>query len=81
MNIYTKPGDKVVYAYPENGYPVDKAHAKRHLKFLEIYTIESIEVGDFHTSIKLIEVSFWFNSVHFEDLRNLISHDISNTKI
>ena len=68
MNIYAVSGDKVVFAYPDNGSDCDREKALSYLTPNERYTIDRTRVGSFSTKIFLQEVhGVPFNSVMFED--------------
>ena len=70
MNIYAKKGDKVRFAYPDNGRDYDIENAKEHLEPGKEYTIESTSVGQSLTHVYLQEFpGVSFNSVHFEDAK------------
>ncbi len=75
LDIWAPPGTKVRVIYdengePKNGYTGDKELVKSHLKNDELYTIDSIDVGSSHSSVKLKEIpSIPFNSVCFEQER------------
>ena len=69
MNIYAKKGTKVQYT-GKGGYDGDKNQASRFLKVGEIYTVESIIVDGWSSSVILAEVGKErFNSVHFEEVK------------
>ncbi|MDO8558373.1 MAG: hypothetical protein Q7S09_04280 [bacterium] len=71
MNIYAKPGSRVVFSHPNNGYPGDQKNAQRHLQVGHTYTVERTEVHSFSTRVFLQEVpGTFFNSVLFEDAKN-----------
>lgn len=68
MNIYANKGDKVIFT-GKNGTDHDKEYAtKKGLKVGATYTIESTDVGGWHTTVYLQEVpNASFNSVMFMD--------------
>jgi hypothetical protein len=67
MDIFKKPGTKVIYKYPNWGYKCDQEKAKELLDLEREYTIEKISVGNYYTSVYLKEVpGVAFNSVLFE---------------
>ena len=69
MNIYAQRGDKVVFAYPKNGWEGVVQTAKTYLKGGQIYTVDYTEVGQSRTYVYLIEFpEAPFNSVQFEDV-------------
>ena len=62
----TKPGDRVKFAFPNNGRAHDQVHAQKHLASGAEYTIARLDVGSWHTDVHLEEVQgAYFNSVHF----------------
>ena len=66
MDIYSKPGTKVRFAYPDAGYPHHQADARKHLEEGYGYTVERTEVESCHTDVYLQEIpSVAFNSVMF----------------
>lgn len=66
MNIYSEPGTKVVFAYPNNGYASEQEHAKQFLTVGAIYTVSDTEVGISYTHVWLREIpNHFFNSVQF----------------
>jgi hypothetical protein len=68
MNIYAKPGQRVVFAYPSNGYEHEQHTCAEHLEVDKTYTIQRTEVGDSSTGVWLQEVpNVRFNSVMFVD--------------
>ena len=72
MNIYAKKGDRVVFAYPKNGYDRHVATAAKYLKKDETYTIDHTEVGSWHTDVYLQEIpGVSFNSVQFVDAEEI----------
>ncbi|MGM0175730.1 RusA family crossover junction endodeoxyribonuclease [Enterococcus sp. DIV0800] len=68
MNIYAKPGDKIIYAFPKNGREVDQALADKWLKLGDVYTVEAIERNLSFTTVYLEKLpNLRFNSSLFED--------------
>lgn len=68
MNIYAPPGTRVVFAHPTYGYTPHQETAAEHLVAGDVYTVESTDVGDFHTDVFLRErPGVAFNSVMFEE--------------
>lgn len=62
----TSPGDKVIFAYPTNGWSNDQNRAFEHLVVGKEYTIKDVVVGDWSSLVVLKEVpGVRFNSVHF----------------
>ena len=71
MNIYAKPGDKIIFAFPANGFDYDHDDAAAAgLEEGTEYIIEKIEVMDWVTRVWLEGVKNpgrGFNSVMFAD--------------
>ncbi|MBA4537838.1 hypothetical protein H1Z61_12020 [Bacillus aquiflavi] len=68
MNIHAKEGDKVVFAYPNNGLNSDKEKAAKYLQLYKEYTVDSTVVRSSSTDVYLKEIpDVHFNSVHFID--------------
>lgn len=70
MNINAKKGHKVTVTEEtiNNGYPHHKVFANKYLKVGEVYTVENIHIGDWHTDVEVKEIpDMLFNSVHFID--------------
>lgn len=70
MNIWSKKGHKikVTKLSINNGYTHDSQKAKKYLTVGRIYTVENIDVYDFHSSVEIRELpGIWFNSVNFID--------------
>ncbi|MFE4029295.1 hypothetical protein ACFX4N_24395 [Priestia sp. YIM B13551] len=62
----TKPGDKLVCKYPDNGMRSDGIQAKKYLQLDKEYTVEHIQVYGSRTEVALKEFpGELFNSVHF----------------
>jgi len=67
--LEVKKGDKIVFKYPENGYKYDQDKAKDHLVYNGVYTVNMIDVHNWHTNIYLEEFpTVPFNSVFFENV-------------
>ncbi len=67
MNIYARPGTKLIFAHPNYGYNYDRAHAAKHLTPGKTYTLKRTDVGRSSTRVYLEEIpDTWFNSVQFE---------------
>jgi hypothetical protein len=78
MNIYAKEGDKVVYAYPENGYKPEQEKAAKMLELGKTYTVQATDVDSWATQVYLKEfTNVAFNSVLFEDLDKEQNHAIA----
>lgn len=69
MNIYAKPGDKVMVTEESSrhGYDHNKAAVKERLSLNTVYIVEEMEVHNFSSSVKLQGIDWWFNTVNFED--------------
>ncbi len=62
-----KEGTLVRFKYPENGYPSQIDQAQRFLEENKVYTVDFVEIYDWHTDIVLREFpGESFNSVMFE---------------
>lgn len=67
MNIYAESGSLVVYT-GEGGYDVHREVGDKYLRVGETYTVDSTDVGCWHTDVYLKEVpGVPFNSVMFDD--------------
>lgn len=68
MNIHAQEGDKVIFAYPDNGWEWQKEHALKYLTINTEYTIDFTDVHSSSTDIYLKEFpEVKFNSVQFRD--------------
>lgn len=67
MNIYTPAGYKVMYAFPESGYELDKEYNEKiGLVVGQEYTVSGTDVGGSYTTVYLEEFpDESFNSVNF----------------
>lgn len=66
MDINSKPGTKVVFLYPNNGYPQDKKYVKQHLEEGQTYTVKHVRSSQSISYVELEEVpGKTFNTVHF----------------
>jgi hypothetical protein len=67
MPVVIPRGTKVVFAFPENGYPADRERLKRlELQPGAEYTVDSTEVHSWSTSLRLREFpGEVFNTVNF----------------
>jgi len=80
MNIYAKKGTKVVFKFPENGYPYERKTAEKYLRVGETYTVESVIIDSWVSSVELQEIpNVRFNTVHFAHLVD-VSEEQSLTK-
>ncbi len=67
MSLHAKHGDKVRF-HNEGGYYDDKVVALKYLKVGEIYTVDYITIGSFHSTVRLVECGEEaFNTAGFED--------------
>ena len=70
MNIYAKEGNKVIVTEEsaKNGYDSDTEKVKKYLQINGVYTVEKVEIHNWHTDVYLKEVpNIYFNSVNFVD--------------
>lgn len=67
MNVFElKPGDTVVFSYPQNGYDHDVLEAREHLEPGKSYMLERVRIGGWEARLYLKEVpGVSFNSVQF----------------
>jgi hypothetical protein len=66
MRLDTKPGERVVFMFPDRGDSVDVLDGKRHLVVGEAYTVAALDVRNFVTYVILRECpQVFFNSVQF----------------
>ncbi|UNY48731.1 hypothetical protein P9294_gp016 [Bacillus phage FADO] len=69
MDIYSKEGDKVVFAYPDHGRYGDQEIAKEYLEHGKVYTVDCIAVGGSSSSVSLKEIpNVFFNTVMFKNV-------------
>ena len=67
MNIYSKPGTKVIFS-GENGYEFEQANARMIFTIGQEVTLKAIDVSDWSTSVQFEEYpNKWYNSVMFKD--------------
>lgn len=70
MKLYAEKEHKVTVTEQSiiNGYDYDMEKAKKFLKVGEIYTVESMEVHNWSSTVRLKEIpNQEFNSVNFVD--------------
>lgn len=68
MDLETKPAERVRFI-GHGGYEWQQQEARKHLKVGETYTVESMDVGDWSSSVSLAEYpGKQFNSVMFENV-------------
>jgi len=67
MSIDTKPGQFVRYTN-KNGHDHDREKANKLLTEGAIYQVECMDVGGFHSDVKLTNSNLWYNSVMFENV-------------
>ena len=66
MDIYSEPGTKVIFKYPDNGRDYDKSQVLEYLTIYATYTVENIQVGQSSSHVQLKEhPNMRFNTVHF----------------
>lgn len=68
MDIYTRPGRKVIFTGC-NGHDHQREHANKVLSVGQAYTVKYIDVHSFCSYVELEEVPGEFNSVMFDDFR------------
>lgn len=74
MDIYTKKGTMVQFRHPDAGYNSHQETAKKYLKVMKSYTIESTDISSGHTNVYLKEFpGIGFNSVHFINIPQMPS--------
>lgn len=70
MDIYSPPGTKVVFKFPDNGSKCDSDSSKVYLKLLEVYTVNRIWVYQYSSSVELKEhPKMVFNTAHFANIK------------
>lgn len=68
MDVWSKPGNRVIYANPNEGKPGDRWVARCCLSVGGIYTVKGIRVYPSYSEVQLREVpDIWFNTVLFKD--------------
>lgn len=69
MNLKSRHGSKVILAHLEGyGISYDNEKIRKHLKLNETYTIDDLEVDDWHSRVSLKEIpNEWFNTIFFEN--------------
>lgn len=71
MNVYrTKPGDLVVFRYPENGYESDTKRALELLTPGETYKVTEVRIRNWSTDVYLEGFTQAFNSVQFANTQS-----------
>ena len=68
MDIRSKSGTKVVFAYPDNGRDYEQKQAKDLLKVGEQYTVKQVYVGQSSSHVEFLEVEGLFNTVLFKEI-------------
>lgn len=70
MNIYSEPGARIKYSFPENGRDFDQKKAQRYLKVNGVYTVLKTVVHQSSTEVYLEEAyGVAFNSVNFSNVQ------------
>lgn len=70
MNIYSEPGTKIIYSFPENGRDLDQKKAGMYLEVNGVYTVLKTVVRQSSTEVYLEEVyGVAFNSVNFSNVQ------------
>ena len=67
MNIWAGKGDKVRFAYPENGMAKESEKAMENLILGDIYIVEDVDVGQSRSYVRL-KGHGRYNTVLFEDI-------------
>jgi hypothetical protein len=68
MPIRVPRGTRVVFAFPDNGYPYERKRAAYYLRVGQTYTVARTVVHDWRTDVHLVEVpDVAFNSVLFTE--------------
>lgn len=72
MDIFkAKDGSKVRFLN-KNGYEFERNKAAEFLVEGQVYTVDRVEIHNWHTDVWLKEVpGFRFNSVHFDDVLDI----------
>lgn len=69
MSLDTKPGDKVLFDKPNQGYEHDTERATNHLTVGDQYTVEHLEVAKWSSEVFFKEVpGVGFNTIHFQNV-------------
>jgi hypothetical protein len=74
MNIHSKPGTKVKYAFPDNGWKMDKSMLEElGIKVGDILTVKYTNVYNYGTAVYFVEFpGKAFNSVNFANVEESI---------
>lgn len=65
--LHAERGCLVRFAFPDNGYSFDRENAIKHLTVDSIYTVDSVDIGQSSSKIRLKECpGEYFNTVQFE---------------
>lgn len=66
MDLSTRKGSKIIFAYPQNGRDIDTERAAENLVLNGEYTVETISIGSSTSFVELKEVNgMLFNTVQF----------------
>ncbi len=61
-----KPGDRVAYSFPNNGYESHQLTASKYLNLNQVYIVSHVKIDNWHTDINLEDYpNIAFNSVMF----------------
>ena len=66
MPVFTPAGTKIKFAHPEAGYAGSRKAAADKLTIGSVYTIKTIDVGNWDTYLTLEEVLGTYTSVQFD---------------
>jgi len=67
MDIHSKEGAKVTFAYPDNGRDYEQLQAEELLIAGEQYTVKKVYVGQSSSHVEFEEVEGLFNTVLFKN--------------
>jgi len=66
MPLSTEAGTKIIFM-GQGGCPDDLEFANEHLELGNVYTVKSVDVDPWDSSVELKEIdNTWFNPVHFK---------------
>jgi hypothetical protein len=67
MDIYSPPGTEVVFLN-KNGYALEREYASKVFVPGKVYIVESIDVGNWSSTVKFVGVEGEFNTVMFAEV-------------
>lgn len=66
MDLETEKGSSVIFSYPDHGMTSDIERAEKYLNEGNVYTVESVTVGNSRSYVELKEIpGISFNTVQF----------------